>query len=68
MQDRLENFIRENGGQFDELEPRHSVWEKIDVELTDGKGNGINSPSVWLWKVAVVILIGAVAFLLVDSL
>ena len=66
MQDRLENFIRENGGQFDELEPRHSVWEKIDVELTDGKGNGINSPSVWLWKVAVVILIGAVAFLLVD--
>jgi hypothetical protein len=65
MQDRLEDFIKENRGQFDELEPRHSVWEKIDVELTDGKVKSINL-TMWLWKVAVVILIGAVAFLLVD--
>jgi hypothetical protein len=65
MQDRLENFIKENRGQFDELEPRHSVWEKIDVELTDGKVKSIN-PTMWIWKAAVVILIGAVAFLLID--
>lgn len=65
MQDRLEDFIKENRGQFEEFEPRHSVWEKIDVALTDGKVKSIN-PAMWLWKVAVVILIGAVAFLLVE--
>ena len=43
MQDRLEDFIKENRGQFEEFEPRHSVWEKIDVALTDGKVKSINA-------------------------
>ena len=33
MQDNLEEFIKQNKDQFDEFEPRHAVWEKIDIEL-----------------------------------
>ena len=65
MQDRLEDFIKENRGQFDDVEPRHSVWEKIDVELSDEKVKSI-APRMWYWKAAVVILVAAVSLLLVD--
>ncbi len=65
MQDRLEEFIKENRAQFDTEEPRHSVWEKIDVELSDKKVKTLNS-GMWFWKAAVVILIGAVTFLMID--
>lgn len=65
MQDNLEEFIKKSKDQFDEFEPRHAVWEKIDLELTDSKIKSIR-PTIWIWKVAVVILLGAVSFLLVD--
>lgn len=67
MQDKLEDFIKENHGQFDDAEPRHSVWERIDVELSDRKVISLR-PTMWYWKAAVVVLIGAVAFLLVDRM
>jgi len=65
MQDNLEELIRENRGQFDDAEPRHSVWEKIDIELSDQKIKGLQ-PTMWYWKVAVVVLVIAVSYLLVD--
>ena len=65
MPDRLEEFIKENKEQFDSAEPRHAVWEKIDIELGNNKVKKLQ-PTMWVWKAAVILLIGAVGFLMVD--
>ena len=65
MQDRLEEFIKENRAEFDTAEPQHAVWERIDVALGEKKIKALNS-QMWLWKAAVIVLIGAVGFLMID--
>ncbi len=63
--DRLEEFIKENRAELDTKEPSHSVWERIDISLSDGKVKTLQ-PSMWIWKAAVVVLLAAVTFLMVD--
>lgn len=36
MTKQLEDFIKKNKGQFDTLEPKASLWDKISDELDDG--------------------------------
>lgn len=67
MQDRLEDFIKNNRDQFDDSEAPKGVWDRIDSELQkeDEKVKTLPATS-WYWKAAVVILLGAVTFLMAD--
>ena len=62
--DNLEQFIREHRSSFDTKDPSSKVWDSIGQELARG-----DSPrnTLWYWKAAVFLLIGAVGFLLVDK-
>lgn len=60
--DNLEKFIHENRTAFDAKEPREQVWDNIDTALEPKQQNN----QLWYWKAAVILLIGAVAFLLID--
>ncbi|KOF01715.1 hypothetical protein OB69_15290 [Roseivirga seohaensis subsp. aquiponti] len=62
MQDKLEDFIKENKEQFDTEVPRAEVWNKIQKGL-DKSDNASNSSTHWFWKVAVAVLLIAVAYL-----
>ena len=64
--DQLEQFISERRSEFDTIEPPKGVWDKIDKELDQQ----IESPTtgvLWYWKAAVVVLLAAVTFLMVDK-
>lgn len=59
MSDNLENFIRQNRGEFDDKQPSERVWKRIYKRLNDeGK------PSfVWIWKAAAVLFFLSSSFL-----
>lgn len=59
--DSLEKFIHENRMAFDDKKPNDHVWNKIDASLEPKQTN-----ELWYWKAAVILLIGAVTFLLID--
>lgn len=67
MQDRLEDFVKANRDAFDEATPKPELWEKIEGALdgTEEKVIPIKS-TLWMWKAAVVVLLGAVTFLAID--
>ena len=67
MQDRLEEFVKANRDAFDEASPRPELWEKIEGALdgTEEKGVPMRS-TLWMWKAAVVVLLGAVTFLAIE--
>lgn len=60
--DNLERFIENNRGAFDLKEPKTEVWNNIESKLRPDR-----TVTVWYWKAAVILLIGAVAFLLTDK-
>lgn len=60
--DNLERFIEDNRTSFDLKEPRQEVWTSIQDELSPQK-----TTTLWYWKAAVFLLVGAVAFLLTDK-
>lgn len=62
MQDKLEDFIKDNKEQFDTETPKGEVWNKIEKGLDQNAGAKSNSTH-WFWKVAVVVLLIAVAYL-----
>lgn len=66
MQDKLEDFIKDNKAAFDTAEPDNRVWNKIDQALDQNKVKTINS-SVWYWRVAVAVLLIAVVYLAADK-
>jgi len=59
--DNLEDFIQENRAAFDLKTPRDQVWSSIEKEIEPRPSN-----QLWYWKAAVILLIGAVTFLLID--
>ena len=61
--DNLEKFVAENREAFDDKVLSKDVWSSIDQELK----TSIAPKTVWYWKAAVVVLLGAVSFLLVDK-
>ncbi len=72
MQDRLEEFVKEHRSEFDVAEPGEALWERIAADLSgeDEKVkpiSGENGSGVWLWKVAVAVLLVAVTYLAVDK-
>ncbi len=60
--DNLEQFIVENRAAFDGKEPNERVWSNIESKL-ESKAQ----PTLWYWKAAVFLLIGAVGFLLANK-
>ncbi|WP_323757192.1 hypothetical protein [Roseivirga sp.] len=62
MQDKLEDFIKDNKEQFDTETPRGEVWKKIQKGL-DKNGKASGTSTHWFWKVAVAVLLIAVAYL-----
>jgi HPt (histidine-containing phosphotransfer) domain-containing protein len=63
--DQLEQFISNNKGQFDLAEPNDRVWGAIAEDLEpETKKETIQV--LWYWKAAVVVLLAAVTFLMVD--
>lgn len=66
MQDRLEEFVKANRDAFDSEEPSSGVWENIEASLAEEEKVVPMSRTHWMWKAAVVILLGAVSFLLAD--
>ncbi|KYG71300.1 hypothetical protein EV198_3491 [Roseivirga ehrenbergii] len=62
MRDKLEDFIKDNKEHFDTEAPRAEVWNKIQKGLdTNDKTTGTSTH--WFWKVAVAVLLIAVAYL-----
>lgn len=60
MSDPLENFIRKNRHEFDDVEPSKNVWEKIYQQQHSGGPN-------WLWKAAAVLFFLTSSFLLYQQ-
>ncbi|HEY9117642.1 MAG TPA: hypothetical protein VIN11_07435, partial [Roseivirga sp.] len=62
--DKLEGFIEEHRGAFDSEVPHRRNWTAIEKKL--GFSDEITQPKTpWYWKAAVVLLLGAVSFLLI---
>ncbi len=61
--DNLEKFVAENREALDDRMPNRDVWSAIDQDLR----TEIKFQTAWYWKVAVVVLLGAVSFLLFDK-
>lgn len=70
MQDRLEEFVKQNRDAFDSEVPGDALWGRIEEGLDEEKKVVPMTPApqraMWIWKAAVVVLLGAVSFLLVD--
>ena len=60
--DKLARFIQENRQEFDLKEPKRQVWKGIESKLKP-----VQATTLWYWKAAVFLLIGAVGFLLTDK-
>ncbi|SMD32693.1 hypothetical protein SAMN04488029_1044 [Reichenbachiella faecimaris] len=54
MKDRLEDFIKSNRAEFDDLEPRRDTWAKIEKDLQAVK---LKKDYTWLWKAAAVVFL-----------
>lgn len=63
--DQLEQFVSDHKAKFDSLDAPKGTWDKISSDLD----RNIASPKVkvlWYWKAAVIVLLAAVTFLVVD--
>lgn len=63
--DQLEEFIKEHKASFDTIEAPKGVWDKIESDLD--KSFEPSKPVLWYWKAAVIVLLGAVIFLVADK-
>jgi len=61
--DNLEKFVAENREAFDDRMPGEELWSSIDKDLR----TQVVAKTAWYWKAAVVVLLGAVSFLLFDK-
>ena len=61
--DNLEKFVLEHRDHFDDKMPSRDVWSAIDQDSRLKP----KPTTTWYWKAAVVVLLGAVSFLLADK-
>jgi len=64
--DKLEQFVRENAGGFNTLEPPAMAWDAIEKELPVSPKPIIRKLWPYAWKVAAAVLIFASAWMLND--
>ncbi|NTW23570.1 MAG: hypothetical protein HGA37_02630 [Lentimicrobium sp.] len=64
--DKLEQFVQENAGGFNTLEPPAMAWEVIEKELPVAREQLIKKLWPYAWKVAAAVLIFASAWMLND--
>ncbi|MBU2913553.1 MULTISPECIES: hypothetical protein [Reichenbachiella] len=58
MKDKLEDFIREQRDEFDDLEPSEALWRGIAGKLDGSETKSKQSDRyMWLWKVAAVVFV-----------
>ncbi|MGW8123001.1 hypothetical protein ACV07N_10125 [Roseivirga echinicomitans] len=62
MRDKLEDFIKDNKERFDTETPSGELWNKIQKGLDQDLPPKRNSTH-WFWKIAVAVLLIAVAYL-----
>jgi hypothetical protein len=56
---KLDDFMEKNRGEFDLIEPRAELWDKIDARLSrENKGRSF---SIW-WKAAAVVVVFGFSF------
>ena len=65
MQGNLEDIIIKGRAEFDSKTPRKEIWDKIESKLDKAETKTINA-TAWYWKAAVIVLLGAVTFLVAD--
>jgi hypothetical protein len=65
MKKKLEDFINENRGAFDDKEPREKVWKNINASLHLRKNSLWNS--VVLWRAAAVLFMTLSVYLLLPK-
>ena len=61
MKDNLEQFISDNKSQFDDLEVDPQLWNGIENKIKKNNAN-----YTWIWKVAVLLLLGVTLTLLLE--
>jgi hypothetical protein len=66
--DKLEQFVQENAGGFNTLEPPAMAWSAIEKEFPVARKPGVRKLWPYVWKVAAAVLIFASAWMLNDYL
>ena len=66
MNDKLEDFIRQNRGAFDDKEPSATIWKNVESTLSKSQKNPLWN-SVVLWRAAAVIFMALSVYLLVSK-
>lgn len=66
--DKLEQFVQENAGGFNTLEPPAMAWDAIEKKLPVARKPGVRKLWPYAWKVAAAVLIFASAWMLNDYL
>jgi len=64
--DKLEQFVHENAGGFDTLNPPSMAWDAIEKELPPARKSTIRKLWPYAWKAAAAVLIFASAWMLND--
>lgn len=64
--DKLEQFVRENAGRFNTLEPPTMAWDAIEKELPVARKPLLRQLWPYAWKIAAAVLIFASAWMLND--
>lgn len=64
--DNLEQFVQENAGAFNTLEPPAMAWDAIEKELPVARKSTVRKLWPYAWKVAAAVLIFASAWMLND--
>ncbi len=64
--DKLEQFVQENAGGFNTLDPPVMAWDVIERELPVARKSNIRKLWPYAWKVAAAVLIFASAWMLND--
>lgn len=63
--DQLEEFVKANREAFDDKNVPSGLWDKIENDLD--QRSQPKTKVLWYWKAAVVVLLGAVIFLVAEN-
>ncbi|MCV9386924.1 hypothetical protein [Reichenbachiella ulvae] len=68
MKDSIEDFVKKHRSEFDDLEPRASMWDQIESQLDQNKEIPIEPKRnyLWMWKAAAVVFVCMTIGLLVE--
>jgi hypothetical protein len=65
MKDQLDDFVRQNRGDFDDKEPSEKVWRNIEASMKFNSGGLWNS--VFMWRAAAIVFMILSVYLLIPK-